>query len=180
LPAEKSFQKSVSARKPFGLATTFRGKSSAGKNDLTVYQNGGIGYIARSKVASGEQFIDAWKVFIARAGSGSDSFPHPILGKPFIGQPGTICSETYVAIGPYNSKKEAENVCIYLSSRLVRFMILLHKTSQSTTRSVYEFVPMQNFSEQWNDESLYQKYGINKDEIAFIESMVRLMELDSE
>lgn len=180
LPAEKSFQKSVSARKPFGLATTFRGKSSETKNDLTVYQNGGIGYIARSEVASGDQFIDAWKVFIPRAGSGSDSFPHPILGKPFIGKPGTICSETYVAIGPYNSRKEAVNVCNYLSSRLVRFMVLLHKTSQSTTRSVYKFVPMQNFSEQWNDEKLYQKYGINNDEIAFIESMIRPMDIDNE
>jgi site-specific DNA-methyltransferase (adenine-specific) len=180
LPTEKSFQRFVSARKPFGLATTFRGKTKEEEDDLTVYQNGGIGFISSDKVTSGRQFIDTWKVFIPRAGSGSDSYPHPILGKPFIGKPGTICSETYVSIGPFKSRKEAENVCTYLRSRLVRFMILLHKTSQSTTRSVYKFVPMQNFSEKWTDVELYKKYGITKDEIAFIESMVRPMESDSE
>jgi site-specific DNA-methyltransferase (adenine-specific) len=180
LPEDKSFQRFVSARKPFGLPTTFRGKTKEVKNDLTVYQNGGIGYIARSKVTSGKQMIDNWKVFIPRAGSGSDSFPHPILGKPFIGKPGTICSETYVSIGPYNSMKEAKNVCSYLRCRLVRFIILLHKTSQSTTRSVYKFVPMQNFSEMWTDEKLYKKYGITMDEISFIESMIRPMDLDGD
>lgn len=44
-------------------------------------------------------------------------------------------------------------------------------------RGVYEFVPMQDFSKSWTDEELYQKYGLSEDEIAFIEKMVRPMEL---
>jgi site-specific DNA-methyltransferase (adenine-specific) len=45
---------------------------------------------------------------------------------------------------------------------------------------VYDFVPVQDFTEPWSDEKLYKKYGITKDEIAFIESMIRPMELDNE
>jgi site-specific DNA-methyltransferase (adenine-specific) len=44
-------------------------------------------------------------------------------------------------------------------------------------KKVYSFVPMQDFSEEWTDEKLYKKYGFSKDEIAFIESMIRPMDL---
>jgi site-specific DNA-methyltransferase (adenine-specific) len=36
---------------------------------------------------------------------------------------------------------------------------------------------VQNFSESWSDGKLYDKYGISKEEIAFIESLVRPMDL---
>jgi site-specific DNA-methyltransferase (adenine-specific) len=78
------------------------------------------------------------------------------------------------------SEREAKSMCSYLSTRLVRFLILLHKPTQDATRSVYTFVPKQDFSGSWTDETLYKKYGITKDEIAFIESMIRPMELDNE
>jgi site-specific DNA-methyltransferase (adenine-specific) len=38
-------------------------------------------------------------------------------------------------------------------------------------------VPVQGFSESWSDEKLYKKYNIGEDEITFIESMIRSMEL---
>lgn len=180
LPKEKSFTEIVSSRKPFGLATTFRGSAKASKGDLLVYQNGGIGYVSREQVTSGEEFIDRWKVFIPRAGSGSDAFPHPILGKPFIGGPGTICSETYICIGPFESEEVARNVCSYLSTKLLRFLVLLHKPSQDAARAVYTFVPTQNFNEKWDDQKLFKKYGVSEDEIEFINSMIRPMELDVE
>jgi site-specific DNA-methyltransferase (adenine-specific) len=51
------------------------------------------------------------------------------------------------------------------------------KTStQSTPPDAFEFVPIQDFSHPWTDEMLYKKYGLDKDEIAFIESMIRPME----
>lgn len=57
-------------------------------------------------------------------------------------------------------------------------MILLHKVSQDTTRKVYTFVPQQSWDRVWTDEELYAKYGLNDEEIAFIESIVRPMEDD--
>jgi site-specific DNA-methyltransferase (adenine-specific) len=58
--------------------------------------------------------------------------------------------------------------------------VLQKKPSQNATRKVYEFIPMQDFSEEWNDEKLFMKYKISPDEVAFIESMVRPMEILSE
>ena len=44
-------------------------------------------------------------------------------------------------------------------------------------KKVYSFVPMQDFNENWTDEKLYKKYGLTEDEIVFIESMIRPMDL---
>ena len=78
-------------------------------------------------------------------------------------------------IGPFDSKTEAESVISYLSCKLTRLLILLHKPSADTTRRVYKFVPAQDWGSLWTDEKLYQKYGITGDEIAFIETLVRPM-----
>jgi site-specific DNA-methyltransferase (adenine-specific) len=56
----------------------------------------------------------------------------------------------------------------------------LNKPTQDATSRVYAFVPVQDFSKSWTDEKLYKKYGLTTDEVAFIESMVRPMEADSE
>ena len=56
-------------------------------------------------------------------------------------------------------------------------MVSTVKVSQMASATVYEFVPMQDFSKPWTDEELYEKYGLTDDEIAFIESMIRPMEL---
>lgn len=83
-------------------------------------------------------------------------------------------------IGPFNSKNEAESVLSYLSCRLTRFLILLHKPSQDTTRKVYTFVPIQKWTKLWTDDDLYMKYGLSDGEIEFIEKIVRPMNLDED
>ena len=61
-------------------------------------------------------------------------------------------------------------------SKFFRFMVFIRKPTQHLLKSVYKFVPLQDFSHPWTDEMLYEKYGLDKDEIAFIESMIRPME----
>jgi site-specific DNA-methyltransferase (adenine-specific) len=136
--------------------------------------------VARKDVTVGTGLIDEWKVYIPRAGSGSDAFPHPILGRPFLGGPGSICTETYLCIGPVAGETEARNVLSYISTRLFRFLVLLHKPTQDATRSVYTFVPTQDFSRPWTDDDLYAKYKISKAEVEFIEEMIRPMDLSDE
>ena len=106
--------------------------------------------------------------------------PHRILSTPFIGEPGSICSETYLCIGPFDTKAEAENALSYLTCRLTRLLILLHKPSQDTTRKVYTFVPKQDWSRPWTDADLYAKYGITQAEIDFIEKVVRPMDVTAD
>ena len=148
-----------------------------------VYQNGGTGYLAKDAVTISVHLIDKWKIYVGRAAPGTgnkDSYPHRIISTPFIGEPGSISSETYLCIGPFNSRSEAESALSYLTCRLTRLLILLHKPSQDTTRKVYTFVPTQEWTKRWTDEDLYAKYGITTSEIEFIEKVVRPMELSSD
>jgi hypothetical protein len=178
LPENKRFEKLVSSRKPFGLETTFKGKVTKRANDVLVYQNGGTGYIARSSISTGANLVDKWKIFAGYAAPGTgnkDTYPHRIISTPFVAELGTISSETYLCIGPFASKKQAESVLSYLSCRLTRLLILLHKPSQHVTRRVYTFVPIQKWTRRWTDEDLYAKYGLSASEIAFVEKVVRPM-----
>jgi len=174
---ELSLAKQVSSSKPFGLRTFIKGKSKPFKDSVTLYQNGGIGYVKLSELETGQEMINKHKVLIPALGSGSDSFPHPILGKPFVVGPNTACTETYIVAGVFSNKKQAENLAKYLSTRFLRFLVLLKKNTQHATSKVYEFVPTQDFDEEWTDEKLYKKYSINKEEIAFIESLIRPMDI---
>ncbi len=183
LPEAKKFMKLVSSIGAFGLDSTFRGNDKQSGNDLKVYRNGGVGYVARSEIAKERAVFDKWKVFIGRAAPGTgnkDTYPHRIISTPFIGEPGSISSWTYMYIGPFDSKTEAESVLSYLTCRLTRLLILLHKPSQDTTRKVYTFVPTQEWTRKWTDEDLYAKYGISASEIAFIEKVVRPMVLSGD
>lgn len=180
LPENKRFDRLVSSRKPFGLETKFKGKAKKSPGDILVYQNGGTGYTPRNSITTCTELIDSWKVYVGRAAPGTgnrDTYPHRIISTPFIGEPGSISSETYLCIGPLDSQSEAVSVLSYLSCRLTRLLILLHKPSQDTTRKVYTFVPTQAWTTQWTDAELYAKYGLNDEEIAFIEKIVRPMDL---
>ncbi len=180
LSESKRFDELVSSLRPFGLRTFFRGRKRKQEGDVKVYQNGGVGFIARDEISTGTDLIDHWKIYVGRAAPGTgnrDTYPHKIISTPFLGEPNSICSETYICIGPFSSKTDAESALSYLTSRLTRFLILLHKPSQDTTRKVYTFVPTQEWSQKWSDETLYKKYKLSKPEIEFIEKIVRPMDL---
>jgi site-specific DNA-methyltransferase (adenine-specific) len=131
-------------------------------------------------VERGQNLVDCWKIFVSSAYGAGESFPHSILGKPFIGAPGTVCTETYTVIGPFSSEQETRNALSYFSTRLFRFLVLLHKPTQHATQSVYTFVPRMDFTKPWTDADLYSYFGLDSAEVVFIESMVRPMELDND
>ncbi|MFM8475401.1 MAG: Eco57I restriction-modification methylase domain-containing protein [Planctomycetaceae bacterium] len=179
LPQNKRFDQLVSSRKPFGLETKFKGKATKSAGDVLVYQNGGTGYTPKKSITIGTHLIDKWKLFAGYAAPGTgnkDTYPHRIISTPFIGEPGSISSETYLCIGPLESKGEAESVMSYLSCRLTRLLVLLRKPSQHVTQKVYASVPTQKWTKLWTDTDLYEKYGLTKSEIAFIEKIVRPMD----
>jgi hypothetical protein len=183
LPEGMRFDRLVSSRKPFGLETKFKGKASTRAGDVMVYQNGGAAYTPRRSITTGTDLIDSWKVYVGYAAPGTgnrDTYPHRIISTPFIGEPGSISSETYLCIGPFDSKCQTESVLSYLSCRLTRLLILLHKPSQHVTRKVYAFVPTQKWTKQWTDADLYAKYDLSASEIAFIEKIVRPLDINGD
>jgi hypothetical protein len=180
LPKEGRFDELVSSRKPFGLSTAFKGSPKKKTGDVLVYQNGGQAYIPRKSITVGVDLIDKWKLFVSYAAPGTgnkDTYPHRIISTPFVGAPGTVSSETYLCIGPFDSQAGAESALSYVCCRLSRFLILLHKPSQHVTRKVYTFVPTQDWTTPWTDAALYARYGLTEDEIAFIEKLVRPMDI---
>ena len=117
---------------------------------------------------------------IPKAGSdGGQRIPDVVLGRPFIASSPSVCTQTYLFFF-VDSKVAAENIQAYLTTRFFRFLVSLRKNTQDATRSTYTWVPQQTWDQEWTDEKLYEKYGITEDEIAFIESMIRPMELDNE
>lgn len=183
MPEGKRFDRLVSSRKPFALETTFKGKKTKRAGDVLIYRNGGKGFIAKDSITAGVHLIDKWKIFMGYAAPGTgnrDTYPHRIISTPFIGEPGSICSETYLCLGPFDTQREAESALSYLTCRLTRLLILLHKPSQHVTRKVYTFVPTQEWTKRWTDDDLYAKYDISASEIEFIEKVVRPMDLTSD
>ncbi len=194
LPEQRRFTNLVSARKPFGLPTNFKVRSTKRAGDLLAYWNGGPGFkqggkgwVSRAEVTEGIDLIDKWKVFIGGAygdrgggGASRDAPPKAVLGRPFVGEPGSVSTETYICIGPFKSENEAKNVCSYISCKLTRFLVMLHKPAQHATRKVYTFVPSQDFSQSWSDQKLYEKYGLSDEEIAFVEWMIRPMDINGD
>lgn len=179
---ENSFSEMVSSRKPFGLATNINGISSPHKmlSPIKLYQNNGTAYFERKNIIVNKYWIDEHKVYVGRAYGAGNEFPHQILNKPIYGEPQSACTETYLVIGTFPNKETCHNVMSYIATKFCRFMILLKKNTQDAPKRVYELVPQQDFSKPWADEELYQKYRLSNDEIAFIEKMVRPMDLDNE
>lgn len=176
---EETMDKQISSRKPFGLATNFDDISEEKfVNAIKIYANGKVGYVRKSQLSKGLEYVNKYKIFISKAyGYGANAiFPHQIINKPFVVDKNTCCTETYLMVGPYENETIANNVLQYMKTLLFRFLVLLKKNTQDATKIVYSFVPIQDFNEEWTDEKLYKKYGLTEKEIAFIESMIRPME----
>ena len=101
------------------------------------------------------------------------------LSKPIIAEPGTACTETYSS-SPDTSllRKWQPDYATYLRTCFVRFLVSLRKPTQDALKPVYAFVPDLPLDQEWTDAKLYKRYGLTKDEIAFIESQIS--EHDSE
>ena len=177
---ESCIDKIISPRRPFGFGSLVKVKEKRFANSVKIYSYPRSGYIGKDEVTRNIDWISKHKVYIAKAYGERGSFPHLIMSKPFYGEIGSCSSETYLVVGPFKSKKHANNAMIYIKTRLFRFLVLLKKNTQNAPRGVYSFVPIQNFDEIWSDVKLYKKYGITKDEIAFIESTIRPMEPNNE
>ena len=173
---EPTMSNQVSSQKPFGFRTFVKGRETALPGDVKLYANKSVGYVHRIEITQNISWVDKYKVYITMAYGAGEDFPHQIINKPFLGEPNSCCTETYVVIGPYENEEITKNVISYINTKFFRFMVLLKKNTQHASSKVYSFVPIQDFSKSWTDEELYAKYDLDEKEIAFIESMIRPME----
>lgn len=176
----KSFMsEQVSSRKPFGLATNERPKA---KGDLKLKYYGGYGSYPSNLITVGSDLIPLWKVITSKtsydhAGQPDKEGQRRVFSTLEILKPNEICTETYIIVGSFNSEKECLNLLSYLKTKFTRFLVSQLSFSQDITKDRFAFVPIEDFSEPWTDEKLYKKYGLTEEEIAFIESMIRPMDV---
>jgi site-specific DNA-methyltransferase (adenine-specific) len=171
---EPTLSDRVSSRKPFGLATNFKGKSSAAglTKPVQLFENQRIGWVERAEITVHTAWIDEWKVLMTAVQGTSAAVETKFLSKPIIAAPGTACTETYLVAGHFDDEATAVNYAQYLRTRFVRFLVSLRKATQHATRDVYAFVPELPLDQAWTDAKLYQRYRLTTDEIAFIESQI--------
>ena len=128
--------------------------------------------------------FDKYKIFIPKAnGSGTlgEVLSTPIIGLPKIGH-----TQTFISIGQFASKTEASAALKYIKSKFARALLGTLKVTQDNKKASWGNVPLQDFTSEsdidWSksipeiDQQLYKKYGLTKEEIAFIESMIKPME----
>ena len=175
--SERTLDKAISSRKPFGLPSNFRGQPTrCGLNDpVRLYANQRTAWIDRLNIPQNIEWVDDWKVLVTRAQGTSAPVETMFLKKPIIAGPGEACTETYLVAARFSSREEAKLFVAYLRTRFVRFLISLRKVTQDATRGVYAFVPDIPLDRVWTDEALYQRYDITADEQAFIEETVKEM-----
>ncbi|MCK9436563.1 MAG: Eco57I restriction-modification methylase domain-containing protein [Synergistaceae bacterium] len=175
---EKTFDETVSARKPFGLDSNFSGfkKNKTDNHNILLYRFGDNGFVSEEQVLKNKHWIKEIKVLVSKASPGGDSYPHQIISKPIVADKMSCSTETYLVVGVYKNKRIAENVAKYMHTRIFRFLMSLIKNTQNISRGVFAFVPVQDFNEEWTDEKLFAKYGITESEIEFIDTLIRPMD----
>lgn len=176
-PNARFMSEMVSARKPFGLATNV--KPIAG-GDLQYRYSGGIGEYLSDKITNGADWVAKWKVIISyltydHAGRPGKDGKKRILSTTEILPPNSVCSETYLVAGTFDTKEEAEHLFGYLKTKFVRFLIAQQASTQHIKRDSFSWVPIVDFTKPWTDMELYIKYELTPEEVAYIESTIKEM-----
>lgn len=168
---ERTFDELVSTKKPFGFITNFKeAKSNPFPGCVKLYANRRIEYVSRQQITRNIDAVDKDKIIIPKAVGSGEAATDVI--KPLYCEPNACCTETYLLVGPFKSKEECDHVISYVSTRFFHFLVTLQKNTQDCMKKVYSFVPIQDFSKEWTDAELYEKYDLTQEEIAFIENMI--------
>ena len=140
-------------------------------------------YIRRDYVNEPENLVK-WKVLLPKSnGSGAlgEVLSTPLIGQPLIGH-----TETFMSIGCFDTEQEAQALLKYVKSKFARALLGILKTTQDNPPEKWRFIPLQDFTSHsdvdWTqsiadiDRQLYAKYGLDDNEIDFIESHVKEMD----
>ncbi len=143
----------------------------------------------RSEYVTGPENFDKFKVVAPASRGHLGKFgekPALILGEPLLGEPQVAVTQTFITIGSFGTKAEAEACQTYVRTKFARTMLGVLKVTQHNPASAWKYVPLQDFTSasdiDWSkpipqiDQQLYAKYGLDAEEIAFIEAKVKPME----
>ena len=139
-------------------------------------------YIKREYLQHND-YIDTYNILVPESnGTGAfDKFSTPVVAPPQFGS-----ADTFISIGMLKTEEEALSLLKFIKTKFLRALVGVKKATQHNPKSVWQYVPMQDFTENsdidWTksvaeiDRQLYKKYGLTEEEIAFIEEKVQAME----
>ena len=175
---ERSFESMVSPKDFFTNKTLLTSKwrdysDKSSTRKIKLYLNKQIhgrdyAFIDYGQIPKNHESIKLHKVYISAAYGDLNS----VIGKPFYGEPNSVCSQTYLLIG-YNpddplTYEECQSVISYINTRFFRYLVSIKKKTQNGSRMVYQLVPKVDFDRDWDDEALFIKFGLSQDEITYI------------
>lgn len=187
---EIKFSSIVSARNPYGFSadlfnTPEKYPSVAIKDfeEEGLYKIYGVkgkkggarrvfGYIDKKSIDKNIENADKYKLLFSKAYMTTSTVPPEII----IGTPHTVCTETFLQIGNFDNEITTQNCLNYIKTKFFRALLFFNRHSLNISRESFDMIPLQNFSEQWDDEKLYKKYQLTQEEIDFIESTIKPME----
>lgn len=138
----------------------------------------------RSQYISGPESFQKYKVVLPAA-NGSGALGET-LSSPVVVGPGVGVTQTFITIGAFSSEAEANNALAYIKTKFVRTLLAVLKITQHNPAKTWKHVPLQDFTANsdidWSkpiseiDQQLYAKYGLDAEEIDFVESHVKPMD----
>ena len=185
--SEKNFDSIVNTRNPFGLSSNVRGEKSG---ELRLISSAGISWLPKSAVPSSNTLLSKYKILMSKvtaehAGEPDRNGQFKIVSRTEVVGPNDVCTDSYLIIGESEHKSVVENEYKYIQTRFARFLLMLAVSSINLSPDKFQFVPLQDFTEDsdidWNkpipdiDKQLYKKYNLTEEEIEFIEKMIKPM-----
>lgn len=170
-----------SPQTPYGFLSNFQGsKEKKNEDDCRLLNSKGWSYVRRNEVTKSVNTIDCFKPMISKltcehAGTPDKNGQYRVISRMEILKPGEICSQSYLTICPQSSEQLAKNVCKYLKTKFVRFLIQLTLVGMNMSIDNFRYVPWVDFNKEWTDLNLYKKYSLSSNEIEVIETMIREM-----
>ncbi len=143
----------------------------------------------RSEYITEHESLSKYKVFVSKSNGASGTLcdvaarmiSTPLLGTPYVGT-----TQTFLTVGFFDTKEEANAALKYICTKFARALLGVLKITQDNTSEKWKYVPLQDFTTasdiDWSkritdiDQQLYQKYGLDENEIDFIESHLKEME----
>ena len=172
--------KRVSARKPFGLDTTYQPKESG----VPCYfiQKIGKKFAAPSDLID-KGYTDKWKFLAPMAPiAGQTDFSSAVAfysdRNTVIAKPGEVSTESFIVLGAFNTEEETRNFKSYIFTKTVRFLLLQAVVSQHVSKDNFCFIPdLGTYDRIYTDEYLRELWGITDPaECEYIDSRIREIE----
>lgn len=181
------FTSLVSKVRPFGIRTYLFNEPSRipeanlsyteFANSVCVYGVKGIkggakrvkGYIDSKAITSSRDSINKYKLFFTTSYSTNAVKPPEII---FAG-PNEIATETFLMIGPFETRAQAENCKSYMETNLFRTLLYFGKGTMHVNQDVFRFIPLVDLNKKWDDDLLIKELELTAEHITIIDSILK-------